>query len=51
MEINRVTGEIFGGALENSRLSGPVLLELDYEACLSNELKNAGVTIEKPYEY
>lgn len=38
MDVNRVTQEIIGGAIEVHRALGPGLLESAYESCLCREL-------------
>lgn len=47
MEINKITELIIGGAIEVHRLLGPGLLESSYEACLTYELKNLGLYIQR----
>ena len=47
MEINQITEKIIGCAIEVHKCLGPGLLESAYEECLSFELQNAGLTIER----
>ena len=47
MEINEITGKIIGCAIEVHRILGPGLLESAYEECLSWELGNAGLNVER----
>jgi len=47
MEINQITEKIIGCAIEVHKRLGPGLLESAYEECLSYELKNTGLTIER----
>ncbi|MBU2649742.1 MAG: GxxExxY protein [Bacteroidetes bacterium] len=47
MEINHLTKTIIGCALEVHKALGPGLLESAYEECLSYELINAGLRIER----
>ena len=39
-DLNRLTGEIIGAAIEVHRHLGPGLLESAYETCLAYELEN-----------
>ena len=47
MEINQITEKIIGCAIEVHKNLGSGLLESAYEECLSFELKNAGLIIER----
>ena len=47
MEVNRVTREIIGAAIEVHRELGPGLLESAYEACLAYELTQRGLRVEQ----
>lgn len=47
MEINQITEKIIGCAIEVHKNLRPGLLESAYEECLSFELKNAGLIIER----
>ena len=47
MEINSLTKEIIGAAIEVHRNLGPGLLESAYEECLCSELLNKGFKIER----
>jgi GxxExxY protein len=47
MEINEITGEIIGAAIEVHKILGPGLLESAYEECLSYELIQRGLKIER----
>ena len=38
MELNEITGQIIGAAIEVHKILGPGLLESAYEECLSHEL-------------
>ena len=44
MEINPLSNEIIGAALQVHRALGPGLLESAYEACLAHERAARGVT-------
>jgi GxxExxY protein len=46
-EINQITEKIIGAAIEVHRELGPGLLESAYETCLSFELAERGLTIER----
>jgi len=47
MDINQLTGEIIGAAIEVHRQLGPGLLESTYEECLSYELQERNLDIER----
>ena len=47
MESNEVTREIIGAAIEVHKMLGPGMLESAYEECLSFELKDRGLCIER----
>ena len=55
MEINSLTGEVIGAAIEAHKLLGPGLLESVYEECLCYELKLRDIYFERqkdlPVEY
>jgi len=55
MEINEISGAIIKAAIEVHRHLGPGLLESAYEACLCQELKLNGISVERqldlPVEY
>ena len=55
MEINSLTGEVIGAAIEVHKLVGPGLLESVYEECLCYELKLRDIYFERqkdlPVEY
>ena len=55
MEINSLTGEVIGAAIEVHKLLGPGLLESVYEECLCYELKLRDICFERqkdlPVEY
>ncbi len=55
MELNRITEQIIGAAIEVHRALGPGLLESAYEECLCHELKLRGMPFERqrplPVEY
>jgi len=46
-QLNELTEKIIGAAIEVHRELGPGLLESAYEACLSLELLNRGLKIER----
>lgn len=46
-EINRVTKQIIGAAIEVHSVLGPGLLESAYEACLAHELVRRGLRVER----
>ena len=47
MEINQITEQIIGCAIEVHKRLGPGLLESAYEECLSHELRSTGLEIER----
>jgi GxxExxY protein len=47
MLINQVTKKIIGCALEVHKILGPGLLESAYEECLTHELSNQGLIVER----
>ncbi len=55
MEIDRLTGEVIGAAIEVHRSLGPGLLESAYEECLCRELDLRKIAYERqkalPVEY
>ena len=46
-EINQLTEEIIGAAIDVHRTLGPGLLESAYETCLSFELAERGLNVER----
>ncbi len=54
-DINEITGEIIGAAIEVHKILGPGLLESAYEECLSHELTLRESPLERqkalPIEY
>jgi GxxExxY protein len=46
-ELNRLTEQIIGAAIEVHRHLGPGLLESAYETCLAYELELRGLTVER----
>ena len=46
-ELNALTGQIIGAAIEVHRHLGPGLLESAYEACLTYELERMGLAVER----
>jgi GxxExxY protein len=55
MELNQITEQIIGGAIEVHKVLGPGLLESAYEDCLCRELVIRGIPFERqrplPVEY
>lgn len=55
MELNKITEEIIGAAIEVHKALGPGLLESAYEECLCRELALRGIPFERqiplPVEY
>jgi GxxExxY protein len=47
MEINQLTGEVIGAAIEVHKILGPGLMESVYEECLSRELSLKGIGYER----
>ncbi len=47
MDLNEVTGQIIGGAIEVHRVLGPGLLESAYEECLCHELNLRGTAFRR----
>jgi len=47
MELNDVSGQVIGAAIEVHRELEPGLLESAYEACLAYELRHRGVKVEQ----
>ena len=47
MQINQLTGQIIGAAIEVHKALGPGLLESAYEECLSYELAHRNIKIER----
>jgi GxxExxY protein len=55
MDVNKITEQIIGAAIEVHRVIGPGLLESAYEECLCHELGLRGISFERqrplPVEY
>ena len=55
MDINRLTGEVIGAAIEVHKSLGPGLLESAYEECLCREMDLRNIMFERqkalPVEY
>ena len=47
MELNHITNQIIGAAIEVHRTLGPGLLESAYEACLAYELVHRSLYVEQ----
>lgn len=47
MDINRLTGQVIGAAIEVHKALGPGLLESAYEECLCRELELRGIRYER----
>jgi GxxExxY protein len=47
LEINEITGEVIGAAIEVLKHLGPGLLESAYETCLSHELDLRSIPYER----
>ena len=47
MELNQITDQIIGAAIEVHKVLGPCLLESAYEECLCHELKERCVSFER----
>ena len=50
MEINTITAEIIGSAIEVHKALGPGLLESAYEECLCYELKERNLSFIRQYD-
>jgi len=46
-ELNEISGQVIGAAIEVHRELGPGLLESAYEVCLSHELQQRGVRVDQ----
>lgn len=46
-ELNEISGQIIGAAIEVHRTLGPGLLESAYEVCLAYELSQQGLAVER----
>jgi GxxExxY protein len=55
MDINKLTGEVIGAAIEVHKILGPGLLESAYEECLAHEFNLRDIRFERqkelPIEY
>ena len=55
MDVNKLSNEVIGAAIDVHRILGPGLLESAYETCLSHELGLRGIKYQKqiklPVEY
>lgn len=55
LEINKLTRDVIGAAIEVHKILGPGLLESAYEECLCRELRLRNITYERqkelPIEY
>jgi GxxExxY protein len=49
MDLNALSSEIIGSAIEVHRAIGPGLLESAYEECLCHELNLRGIAYERQY--
>ena len=47
MDINKLSGEIIGAAIEVHKALGPGLLESAYEECICHELSIGGLSLER----
>jgi GxxExxY protein len=47
MDINKLSGEIIGAAIEVHKALGPGLLESAYEKCICHELSIGGLSLER----
>ncbi len=47
MDLNEISGQIIGAAIDVHRALGPGLLESAYEACLAFELRNRGLKVAR----
>jgi GxxExxY protein len=50
MDINDLTGQVIGAAIEVHKVLGPGLLESTYESCLCVELANRNIPYERQKE-
>ena len=50
MDLNNLSGQIIGAAIEVHKALGPGLLESAYEACLCRELELRGIPFERQKE-
>lgn len=46
-ELNQISGQIIGAAIEVHKALGPGLLESAYESCLDYELRQRGLHVEQ----
>jgi GxxExxY protein len=55
MELNKITEQVIGAAIEIHKTIGPGLLESAYEECLAHEMNLRGLNYERqvplPVEY
>ena len=47
MDVNKLSNEVIGAAIDVHRILGPGLLESAYETCLSHELGLRGIKYQK----
>ena len=50
MNVNDITGQVIGAAIEVHKTIGPGLLENIYEECICVELSNRGIPFERQKE-
>ena len=50
MDVNKVTGQVIGGAIEVHKILGPGLLESAYEECLCHDLTQRAIPFERQKE-
>jgi len=50
MDINELTGQVIGAAIEVHKILGPGLLESTYEECLCHELELRAIPYERQKE-
>ena len=50
LDINKLTRDVIGAAIEVHKILGPGLLESAYEECLCHELKLRNITYERQKE-
>jgi GxxExxY protein len=50
MDLNEITGEIIGSAIEVHKILGPGLLEAVYEECLCRELETRSIAVDRQRE-